>query len=273
VTDQANTNSRGPGHEPEPEQLRALLAMAASPEEDRPPEFRADEADPALLHAVSRQRRVASLLQSGGPELPPTLNARLDSLHERRQRSSVLRLPSPRLRWAGASVAAAAAAAIVAVVLATSGSSKALPATQVASVWTRPATSTGVSVNPTNSAALDVVFHGTSYPNYHDSEGWHPVGTRSDRIGGAAAFTVYYATGQRRAAYTVVAGKRVAIPSTARRFTVRGVRLAEFRDGDRWVVVFPDHGNSCVLTAAAPREKQWLVKLAVWHRGPTATPI
>ncbi len=115
-------------------------------------------------------------------------------------------------------------------------------------------------------------FHGTTYPNYHDAEGWHPVGTRSDRIAGSAAFTVFYATGDRRAAYTVIAGTAVSVPSGARRFTVDGLRMAEFRDGDRWVIVFPDRGNSCVLTAAAPREKRWLVKLAAWHQVHAATP-
>ena len=130
-------------------------------------------------------------------------------------------------------------------------------------MWTLPATNDVVTPRSDDSTELEVSFHGTAYPNYRDDEGWHAVGSRPDSIGGTPAFTVYYATGKRRAAYTVVAGA-VSVPAGARRFVAGGVRMAEFRSGDRWIIVFPNQGNSCVLTARAPREKTWLVKLAVW---------
>jgi hypothetical protein len=106
------------------------------------------------------------------------------------------------------------------------------------------------------------------YPNYPDREGWHPVGMREDEISGHAARTVFYAVGSRRAAYTIVAGTRVRVPADARQFTAGGRPLGEFRDHDRWVIVFSDDGNSCVLSAAAPRERRWLIKLAAWPTGP-----
>jgi hypothetical protein len=174
-------------------------------------------------------------------------------------------LRTSRSRWTLGIASFAAAAIVAAVVLSSSGTSGPPAATRVAAVWTLPATSSAVTPNPNDHRELNVVFHGTPYPNYHDSEGWHPVGTRTDQIAGIPTLTVYYAVGKRRAAYTVLAGTRVSVPASATYFVADGVPMAEFRSGDRWVVVFRNHGNTCVLTAAAPREKQWLVKLAVWR--------
>jgi hypothetical protein len=273
VAGMSDCNNHGTNPEPDRDELRRLLALAerVGPRAQAPD----DEHDPQVLTAVRRQRRVAAVLQSGGPATPESLRTRVDQLYGGRGGTSrIARLglfAAIPLRLAGAATVAAAAV-VVAVLLATGGSSTRPAATRVAQVWTLPATGRDVAANPSNPAALAVSFHGTAYPNYHDSEGWHAVGTRTDRVAGTSAFTVYYATGQRRAAYTVVADTQVSVPAGARRFKVDGVRLAEFRDGDRWVIVFPDRGNSCVLTAAAPREKQWLVKLAVWHRVHSATP-
>jgi hypothetical protein len=207
-----------------------------------------------------RQQRVATLLQSGGPATPDRLHARLDALERRqggRLRSRRAAHSAARWRW-GAAV----------VLISSGGSSDGISATQLASVWTRPATSV-VAADTFNPSVLDVSFHGTAYPNYHDAEGWHPAGIRSDQIDGRTAFTVLYAVGARRAAYTVVAGTHVAIPPGASHYSVGGLRFAEFRSGNHWIIVFANHGNTCVLTAAAPREQHWLVKLAVWSRAPS----
>jgi hypothetical protein len=218
-----------------------------------------------------RQQRVAMLLQSGGPATPESLHARLDALdagQDGRARSVGTARSGVRWRWGVPATAAAAALAAAVVLISFGGSSGGISATQVASVWTRPATS-GVAADASNPAVLDVSFHGTAYPNYHDTEGWHPTGTRTDQINGQAAFTVVYAVGARRAAYTVVAGTHVAIPRGASHYSVGGLRFAEFRSGNHWIIVFANHGNTCVLTAAAPREQHWLVKLAVWSRAPS----
>jgi hypothetical protein len=203
--------------------------------------------------------------------MPLTLRTRLESLTERsgRHRRVAARkaLNAGWARSAAAFAGAGLAAITVIAIEASTGKARGPAATQFAATWTRPATSRAVTPSPGNSAMLDVAFHGTAFPNYHDSEGWHPVGTRTDVIARKDAFTVYYATGDRRAAYTVVAGTDVTVPAGAHRFVADGLPLMEFRDGDRWVVVFRSRGNSCVLTAAAPREREWLVKLAVWRGG------
>ena len=229
-----------------------------------------DGSDRALGGAIDRQRRVARLLSSAGPVTPPALRARLDALEHRagktRDAEPARRLLTDRRRAVAVSALSGCVAIAAAVVLATGALSPgSLQATRVAEVWTSPATSDMVQANPTDPGELAVSFHRTAFPAYRDSEGWHAVGSRSDRIDGKAIFTVFYATGTRRAAYTVVAGTRVSVPSTAEHLVAGGLSLAEFRAGNRWIIVFRDHGNTCVLTAAAPREKTWLVKLAVWH--------
>jgi hypothetical protein len=234
-------------------------------------DYRGPELDPALVAEAQRQRRVALLLSGGGPATPRALRSRIDGLESSpdrlRRRDGSRRARRPwRIGTTGAAVGALAAAVIAIVTIAAPDS--ALTAARVADLWKLPAAGGPVAPDPHRPAALDVSFNGTAFPNYRDSEGWHAVGRRTDQIAGERVVTVYYATGDRRAAYTVVPNTRVSVPAGARRFTVAGLRLAEFRTGDRWVVVFRDHANSCVLTAAAPREKQWLVKLAAWRAGP-----
>jgi hypothetical protein len=219
-------------------------------------------------------RRVALLLGSAGPATPPSLKTRIDAL-ERSQREGRSRRAATiaprtgwrRVRWAAVPVIAAA---IVAALAFAPRSSAPVAATRVADVWRLPATDSAIHPSTRNPAELDVAFHGTPYPAYHDREGWHAAGSRMDEIDGKPAYTVFYETGIRRAAYTVVAGTQVSIPPSASRFVTGGVSLAEFRDGYRWIVVFRNRSNSCVLTAAAPGEREWLVKLAVWRRGRTS---
>jgi hypothetical protein len=165
-------------------------------------------------------------------------------------------------------VAATAAVIVVAVtaLFVQSGRSTLPTAEEVAAVWTRPANGAPVSADPARPTQLDVSYHGIAYPNYHDHEGWHPVSLRHDTIAGYPTMTVFYETGRRRAAYTIVHATGLAVPATARRLRVGGLSLTEFRRGDRWIVTFERNGNTCVLTAAAPRERRWLLTFAAWHR-------
>lgn len=219
-----------------------------------------------------QQRRVALLLGNAGPAMPPALRVRLDQLEQdgrRSRRSRSVAVPVHwRRRWivGVASLATAAIAPVVVLGVAGGPASPALTANRVAALWTLPATTRAIAPSHADPTELAVNFRGTAFPNYHDHEGWHPAGARADTIDGSATRTVFYMVGDRRAAYTVVAGTRVSVPANARRFTNGGVPLREFRDGDHWVIVFRDHGNTCVLTAAAPREKHWLIALAVWAR-------
>jgi hypothetical protein len=177
------------------------------------------------------------------------------------------------MRIGGVAAAAAVIVMAVTVVIAGSASSTLPSAEQVAAVWTRPANGQPVSADPARPAQLDVSYHGIVYPNFHDHEGWHPVSARHDTIAGYGTMTVFYETGRRRAAYTVIPATGLAVPARASRVRVGRLSLTEFRSGNHWIVVLERNGNTCVLTAAAPRERRWLLALAAWRGGPVATPL
>ena len=268
MADRPQTDDLDPAPELGAEDLRTVLSLAAQTDPSA-----GLEGDVRFSKTVERQRRVALALRDGGPAPPGTLRSAIEDMYRdrRRWRGPTLRASPVLARRVGVAAGLAAVLAVVVVALSQTGGTTRLSASTVASVWTLPATSTAINASPGNPSELDVSFHGTGFPNYHDGEGWHPVGTRAGHIAGRPEFTVYYATGNRRSAYTVVAGTRVSIPSDARTFAADGLTLAEFRDGDHWVIVFQNGDNSCVLTAAAPREKQWLIKLAVWNSARVAS--
>lgn len=227
--------------------------------------------DPRTRRALERQRRIAGALRGGGPAAPPTLAPRLAR--------KTARMSGPRRRRSTHSVKLIAAMAavltavgVVASVIMESSSHTTRPtAAQIAAVWTLPAGGMRVGADPDHPTQLDISYHGTVFPNFLDREGWHPVGGRYDRIRGLVTATVFYQTGRRRAAYTVVPAAGLAVPGHASHLRVAGLSLREFRNGDRWIVTFERNGNTCVLTAAAPRERRWLIALATWHGGPAVS--
>lgn len=255
-------------------ELETLLALT----EERPlePEQRAVakrlERDPLCQSTIERQRDVVRALRSGGPVVPPGLDGRCSPAptpgrRTRRPRLTFMQAPS-FARFAGAAAAAAALVVVVALLVGTAQSQPS--AAQVAAIWTRPA-DVPVAADPIHPEQLDISFHGIVYPNFHDHEGWHPAAARHDRVGDLRTATVVYQTGTRRAAYTVVPTTGLAVPATATHLRVAGLSLTEFRSGDHWIVTFQRSGSTCVLTAAAPRERQWLVRLAIWNGGPKVT--
>lgn len=258
-------------------ELKTLLALA----EGRPLEpdqlALADrlQRDPQFRRAVDRQSRVAAALRTGGPVLPPDVATRVRAQNPRFSGHRVRRLRVPRwsakLTGAAALAASAAVIALALVKAPANGSHARLTATQVAALWTRPVAGTPVAADPAHPAQLNVSFHGIVYPNFHDREGWHPVVLHYDTIRGLRIATVYYKTRARRAAYTVVPIIGVRVPARASHLRIAGLSLTEFRSGDRWIVTFEKHGSTCVLTAGAPRERQWLIQLATWNGDPTTT--
>lgn len=228
--------------------------------------------DAQLAGTAQRQRRVASALRAGGPRMPVELHARIDALGARR--ATVTRSLAHRSRpLVIAAVAIAGAALVVAGALAVARVDRghgetSLAASRIASdVWRVTPQAVSPEVDRRDPARLALAFHGTWFPNYHDGEGWHASGVGTQTVAGHRALTVYYRTGARRATYTVVAGTAVAVPDGAARFAIGTRRLAEYRQRTIWVIAFHDHGNTCVLAAAAPRERRWLVGLAEWRAG------
>ena len=112
------------------------------------------------------------------------------------------------------------------------------------------APSTGPAPAAQTAKLLDVSYGGVTYPNYARFS-VPPTGTRTDRIGGRPALTVFYRLPNgTRLSYTVFSGNAVALPHDARAVRYEGVPLREFSTSSGLsVVTLVRYGRTCVLAA------------------------
>ena len=97
---------------------------------------------------------------------------------------------------------------------------------------------------------LDASYGGVTFPNYQKFA-VPPTGTRTDRLGGRPALTVFYRLPDGTPlSYTVFSGKAVPLPSGVRDVVYEGVPLRLFRTSSGLsVVTLVRHGRTCVLAA------------------------
>src|SRR5262249_57799789 len=76
---------------------------------------------------------------------------------------------------------------------------------EVASLHERPSTA-AVGVDPSNDKLLAADVEGVPFPNWRGEFGWRQAGTRTDRLEGRTAQTVFYRHD----------GKRLALPEGSR---------------------------------------------------------
>jgi hypothetical protein len=104
-----------------------------------------------------------------------------------------------------------------------------------------------------------------SFPTWSTARApWKPVGRRDATISGRRAITVFYdnpATGA-RLGYTIVDGAALAWPSGARTVTSRGIEVHVRHSGGSVVVVWREHGHSCVMAAPDTVPESRMVQLA-----------
>lgn len=219
--------------------------------------------EPRLAAAAAAQDRGLAALHAAATERAPL------ALRER------LAAPAPaaRRRWRLPAVlgglAATAAAVAIAVVLATGG------APAISDVATAAAAGPSLPApapSPTEPKLLDAEVDGVAFPAWSEKFGWTAVGRRTEEVDGRATETVYYENEKgRQAAYTIVSGAALDVPSDARTVTRDGTDLAVFTADGRPVVTWERGGRTCVLTATGvPASK--LVELAAW-RGKGSIPF
>ena len=109
------------------------------------------------------------------------------------------------------------------------------------------------------------------FPNYAAKFTWKPVGARRDDPSGRDATTVYYASGARTIAYTIVSGGALDPPSNARSTTRGGAEFRTFSHDGRTVVTWKREGHTCVLSGQGVQPAE-LLALADW-RGQGAIPF
>jgi hypothetical protein len=210
------------------------------------------------------QQRIATLLSSIDVSAPASLHGSVRGMASRalpRQHVWVRR----RALLGGA--LAAAAALVVAIVLALGSSTgPAAPTVIQASVLgLRPATVSAPSENPHVPGQLAISAGGIAYPYWGQRFGWQTAGVRSDRIGGRAVTTVFYANSSRqRIGYSIVAGQALPLPSNWHTATLRGVRFDVLHRADATVVTWRRAGHTCILVGSKVSAKT-LLTLANWQ--------
>ena len=240
---------------PEEHEAIAITRLVDDPSVGpEPPDAAAWSDRPDIRRQVESQRRVSRELRTGGPAVPDRLVQTVqDKVRERygagaetRRRRRLASGPSWRPAVAVTAVAALCAAAVIGIVGIGGGSGPSVPA--AAGLAFAP--STGPAPAARNAKLLDASYGGVTYPNYAKFA-VPPTGTRTDRIGGRPALTVFYRLPNgTRLSYTVFSGKAVPLPRDARVVTFEGVPLREFSTSSGLsVVTLVRYGRTCVLAA------------------------
>ncbi len=197
---------------------------------------------------------------------PDSLHRRVDSLIAEasagRRRPSFLRSFGAAPKLAAVAIAAALVAVAVAVSLGGSSSST-LNLRQASTLTLSAATAPAPSESHSHAAQLTAAVDGVSFPYWEDHFGWRSTGARSDRLGGRAVRTVFYADAHgRRIGYAIFAGLP-APPvhggvilwrggTAYRELVENGVRMVTWlRNGHLCVVSGRGIDNATLLTLAS----------------------
>ena len=206
------------------------------------------EADrPEIRRQVAAERRVAEELRAGGPTPPDRL---ITSVEAKRHQAYGSKQARRRNTWLPVAAAAGLAVVAAVVVIAAVGGGGSKGPSIPAAAQLAFAPSTGGAPATKSASFLDVSYGGVTYPNYHKFS-VPPTGTRTDRIGGRPALTVFYRLPDGTPlSYTVFSGKAVPLPKDTKSVTYEGVPLKTFTTSSGLsVVTLVRHGRTCVLAA------------------------
>lgn len=223
---------------------------------------RADDADDGARDRVDHERgaalggRIREL--TGAIEAPVSLRRRVDEQRAPRPRRRRLALP--------AGLAGATAAVAVAFALLVGGGAAAPTVDDAAALALSRPTQPAPAIDAGNTHLVNAKVDRIQFPNYsYTWAKWKAVGRRTDTISGRAATTVTYRGPLGDVGYTIVDGKPLEQPGSAKRVTRGGVRLAVVRRGDATVVTWERDGHTCVLAGrSGPGMEERLVSFAAW---------
>jgi hypothetical protein len=204
-----------------------------------------------------REAKVAQLLQAAArsERAPASLRAELGAIRARAGARRGLRLPEPALRrpvlrYTGLA-ATALTAAVVALAVTLGGGAASPSIAQAAALALRGPAAPAPAPDPSAPASLLTARVGDlHFPNWQRAGGWRSVGERTDQLANRTVTTVYYESGRRRLAYSIVSSPTLAGLRTG------AEPYASHWEHGRTVVVWEERGHTCVLSAAgisAPR--------------------
>jgi hypothetical protein len=226
-----------------------------APERARELEAQVDES-PELSALLAEQRAALAVVHSLDDSAPMALRERVQALSE----GKAPRRKARRYGVIGALTSAAAAIAIALAVIVGTGASG--PTLSDAAAFTlKPAL--GPAPGHSFDGTLDLEVDGVPYPYWQDEYGWHATGSRIDKIDGRQATTVFYSKGSRRIGYTIVTGKPVDVPGSAKVTVRHGTRFRSVPFRGATVLTWERRGHSCILSGINVSGAR-LLKLAAW---------
>jgi hypothetical protein len=156
------------------------------------------------------------------------------------------------------------AAAVVALVLVLGGSS-APSVLATASLATRGPVLPAPAEDEAHGTLLKTSMEGVPFPYWGGSFKWEAVGARDDKIEDRSAKTVFYDNPKgARAAYTILGGDTIDVPSGASEKDMNGVKLFITTEKGRRIVTWTRKGHTCVLSAPVSVPEPKLLQLAAW---------
>jgi hypothetical protein len=191
---------------------------------------------------------------SGWVHAPPSLRADV----------ATERLARPRRRRAARlfPIVAGLAAAVAAGVLVFSFN----PSSDTPTVSSATAAGLSAATGPAPASTgrfVDARVGSVRFPDYSYGLAFHAVGQRHDTIVGRPAVTVFYAGGSRRIGYTVLDGKPLSAPASAKAVSYANLDAFTFvKDGAR-VLTWRRDGKTCVLVSRSVDE-QTMLQMAAW---------
>jgi hypothetical protein len=224
---------------PEDQEAAAITRLVDHPS--------ADADRPEIRRQVDAQRRVAQELRTGGPAVPDRL---ITAVEAKVLDAYGPHTAHPRRTWRPALAVGGLAALCAAIlIVAVGGGGGGRPSIPTAAALAF-APSTGPAPGVQSPKLLDASYGGVTFPNYQKFA-VPPTGTRTDRIGGRPALTVFYRLPDgTRLSYTVFSGKAVPLPAGVRDVVFEGVPLRLLRTSSGLsVVTLVRHGRTCVLAA------------------------
>ena len=219
-------------------QLAALADGSLSPERRAEVEKRV-AASPELQTLLEEQRRAVATVRRTDPA-PARLRAKIDAQRLR---------PVRRRRLPLVAGACASAAALVLALILTGGGEPPSIA-DAAALATKPATARAPGPYDESTTLLALEVEDVPYPNWSHRFGWQATGTRTDRIRGREAKTVFYEKRGRRIGYTIVTGGALRKPAAGARVVRQGTELRTLDLAGRTVVTWRRRGHTCVLSGA-----------------------
>jgi hypothetical protein len=218
--------------------------------------------DPETRRELARQRRLLAGLRAGRPAMPETLGRRIDEAGQSRlgqnshQNGRYRHGVGARRRPLGAPQLAVCAIAVVVVLVAVAAwrfgvvaiGGNAPSVSQTAMLALRPATDPPPPPDAAHPTLLREQFGGVTFPDYRAQFAADATGQRTDPADGRTIRTVYYTLrGGTRISYSVISGRALVPPASARRLKVAGVTLRSYAANGLSIVTLVRHGRTCVL--------------------------